>query len=241
LAERHNGLWRCSGAELAAARLFSGHYDRRCLSFVPGRRVRVFTILREPRQRLTSIYKFLRALGPRYIAEHELEMAAAARELGFGDFLRVALEINPAAVDNTYLRAFGAHVPRRRWEQRAEPAARQRHQDLGYALDELTRRAEAFLDDMAAVGILEDFDRSLAAIFPALQLDVPTTYEVKQRLADLVANNPIFETVGEFEIAAEDERLAADLTRFDDQLYRRGRDLLARNLVPREAAKRGCT
>jgi hypothetical protein len=169
-AERHNRLWRCSGAELASARLFSGHYDRRCLSFVPGRRVRVITMLREPRQRLISIYRFLRAHRAHQVSGQELTLAAAARELCFGDFLRAALEINPAAVDNSYLRAFGADLPSRRWEQRSEPEACQSLEELGFSFDELMRHATSFLDKMSAVGILEDFERSLGTIFSQLRL-----------------------------------------------------------------------
>jgi hypothetical protein len=139
--ERHNGLWRCSGAELAGMRLFSGHYDRRCLSFVPGRNVRVVTMLREPAARLLSLYKFLRAHSPRLVVNNNLALAAAARELTYGKFLEAALQLNPATVDNTYLRAFGAYLPSARWEQAAEPSGRNRLEGLGLPVYQLLERA----------------------------------------------------------------------------------------------------
>jgi hypothetical protein len=46
---RFNDLWQCAGADLATARLFSGHYDRQCLSYIPGSNTRAVTLLREPR------------------------------------------------------------------------------------------------------------------------------------------------------------------------------------------------
>ena len=227
--EGHNGLWRRTGAELCAARLFSGHYDRRCLSVIPGRHLRIVTMLREPRQRLLSVYQYLRSHAPLVVAANNLELAAAARRLAFGDFLHAALEINPATVDNTYLRTFGASLPYARWEQRAEPAARQSLADLGMPLDELVRQASVFLQEMAAVGILEEFDRSLAVIFAACELAAPAGYAVKQRLADLVAQNPAFEPVGEIAITADAERLIAELTRFDQELYQLGMRILLRS------------
>jgi hypothetical protein len=225
--ERHNGLWRRSGAELAGARLFSGHYDRRCLSFVPGRQIRVVTMLREPGARLLSVYQFLRAHSAQLIATHNLALAGAARELGYGDFLQGALRINPATVDNTYLRAFGAHLPLARWEQAAEPGACQRLEDLGRPVDELLERAQKFLRGIAAVGVLEEFDRSANAIFAALGLEPPGSYSIKQRLTDLIAENPAFVPVDDVEVTERDQRLVAELTRFDVELYREAQALLA--------------
>lgn len=217
--ERHNGLWRRSGAELAAARLFSGHYDRRCLSVVPGRRVRVVTLLRDPSRRLLSVYRFLRAHRPRFIAHHKMALATAAREKRYGDFLQAALTINPAAVDNTYLRALGASLPDARWEQRAEPRARKRVDELGPPPEEMLARARGFLDEMAAVGVLERFDASFPIIFRALGLPVPENYKILQRLSDLVVQNPDLEPVDEVAISDADRRLTDELTRFDVELY----------------------
>jgi len=235
MGERHNGLWFRSGAEFACARLFSGHYDRRCLSMVPGRRVRVVTLLREPGRRLLSIYKFLRAHSPQIVARDNLALAGAARELSYGEFLKAAMEINPATVDNAYLRAFGAHLPTARWEQRAEPAAHKKLHELDEPVEKLAHRARDFLDQMAAVGILEDFDLSLSAIFAALGLPLPETYEVQMRLSDLIIQNPAFEPVEDFEICETDRRLVADLTVYDAELYCHARTRLV-NAVSGTAA-----
>jgi hypothetical protein len=181
----------------------------------------------------------LRAHRAHQVSEQDLALAGAARELSFGDFLRAALEINPAAVDNTYLRAFGARLPSRRWEQRAEPEACQSLKELNFSFDELMRRATAFLDNMSAVGILEDFERSLGTIFSRLGLSRPPHYEHKQRLVDLIASDPNFEPVDAVEITREDEHLVADLTRFDRQLYEECRRSLARNSKAKQPAAQG--
>jgi hypothetical protein len=222
---RYNDLWRCTGAELATARLFSGHYDGQCLSYIPGSNTRTITILREPRERLRSLYRFLRAHKEQRIKAHELGLAAAARQYQFNDFLRAALEINPSTVDNTYVRAFGGRLPMERWERRAEPAAPRRLPDLDVRVDALVRRACDFVVSLSAVGILEDFDQSLKVLFGAIDLPVPEAYQIKHRTADLVErgvleDSPVTDTEG-------DGELLERLTRYDQVIYELGRSLLA--------------
>ena len=210
-------------------RLFSGHYDRRCLSVVPGPSPRVVTILREPRQRLLSVYKYLRAHTEAAILKQNLELASAARRFTYGKFLEAALHINPASVDNTYLRAFGAYLPVARWEQRAEPTAVKPISELGDdTVSDTMDRAIKFLNTFAAVGILENFEQSLRAIFLALGLMVPVNYAVRQRLDDLVTEDPSFEPINDFEITPEDREREYELTRFDDVLYQHAKGLLVK-------------
>jgi hypothetical protein len=116
----------------------------------------------------------------------------------------------------------------------AEPATRQRLAESGIPLDEFARQASAFLQDMAAVGILEDFDRSLAASFAACQLAAPAGYAVKQRLTDPVAETPGVEPVTEVAVTA-DERLIAEPT----PLYRQSCERLARDAAGVSAAPAG--
>ena len=223
---RHNDLSLRTGAELASARLFSGHYDRQCLSFVPGANTQVITLLREPRQRVRSLYAYLRAHKESLIASKKLELAAAARRYDFNDFLQAALEINPAAVDNTYVRAFGGRLPLQRWERRTAAGWPQTLSELDASVDELVHRACDFVNSMAAVGILEEFDTSLAVLFNAIGLPVPQAYEIEQRTADLVENHENFESVPT-SLDSDGEELLSRLTMFDQVIYELGRSLLA--------------
>jgi hypothetical protein len=224
---RHNDLWRLTGVDLSTARLFSGHYDSRCLSFVPGASPRVVTILRAPRERIRSLYHFLRSTKSLAAAANKLELATAAREHNFKEFLEAALEINPAAVDNTYIRTFGGRLPLNRWEQRAEPLAPAALSDLDKDVDALVHRACKFLESMAAVGILEDFDTSLAVVFRALGLPVPDSYQVMQRTADLIENHANFEQVPTEDIGSESDEILSRLTKYDQVIYEFGQALLA--------------
>jgi hypothetical protein len=233
--ERQNRLWYLHGAELASFRFFSGHYDRCCEQLIPGK-LKIVTVLREPRARLISLYRYLRAHTVEIIEREDLEMAKAANEMTFGNFLRAAMKINPASIDNTYLRTFAASLPRRRWEQRAEDGEAVDLQKLGAPIEQLIEKAKTFLDNAAAVGILEQFDLSLNVIYSAWGLSTPPSkYLMRHQLADLVRANISFKSIEQTQIDDEDEGLVLALTQFDDLIYEHGKRLLlerARMLLP---------
>ena len=224
---RHNNLWLCLGADLARAQLFSGHYDRNCVAFIPGREMRVVTMLREPRRRLLSLYDYLRAHKPAAIQANNLAMAEAARKYRLGDFLHAALEINPAAVDNICLRAFGGRLPFHRWEQVAEPNAPRTLSDYGCSVEELRRRATEFLRGTAAVGILEQFDTSTRAIFRAFGLGAAKPFTVRQRLEEVAQSNEMFERTEPYILSRAEETRIDELTKYDVELYNLGKTYLA--------------
>ena len=237
-AVRHNHLWRCLATDLSRARVFCGHYDRDCLSVIPGARIKVATMLREPRSRLISLYAYLRAHRPETIAPANLDLAGAARRYGLADFLEAALEINPAAVDNPCLRTFGGWLPHRRWEQAAEPSAPKALADFGYPIEELVQRARTFLDDMAAIGILEQFEESAHSIFTAFGLGVPPPVGALHSLESLVKGNQAFEPVQLEAITRSDARRIDEMTHYDAQLYVHAKNLLARAIDARTDRRR---
>jgi hypothetical protein len=84
---------------------------------------------------------------------------------------------------------------------------------------------------MAAVGIVEHYDRSVENVFAALGLQPPETYSVKQRLVDLMAQNPSFVHIGEVEPTEADRGLVADLTCFDNELYQQAQKRLEQSRI----------
>jgi Sulfotransferase family len=225
--ERHNCFWLCLAGDLARARLFSGHYDRNCVALIPGREVKLVTMLRDPRRRLLSLYDYLRAHRPAVIKADNLALAEAARKYPLGDFLDAAMEINPAAVDNTYLRAFGGRLPFHRWEQAAEPSAPKTLADHGYSAAELYDRAAEFLRNMAVVGILEQFEDSARAISRAFGLAEPKIFIPPKSLQDVANDHAHFEPVQAYEVSRADEMRISELTKYDMDLYKLGKAYLA--------------
>jgi len=228
---RPNNLWFRLAADMARARLFSGHYDRNCIALIPGRTVKTVTMLRDPRGRLISVYNFLRAHRPEVIKANNLALAEAARKHTLSGFLSAAMEINPAAVDNTYLRTFGGRLPFGRWEQAAEPNAPRTLADFGCSPAELYERAAEFLRSMAAVGILERFEDSARVISRALELEEPTAFIALQSFAEITRRHENMEPVDAYSVSSTDEDHIAELTQYDMDLYKLGTHFLARSIA----------
>jgi hypothetical protein len=74
-------------ADLAPHRCFMGHFNFADAWHVPGPK-RIFTVLREPRARVLSLYHFLARHRAEVITEKQLRAAAIAREHSLLDFLR---------------------------------------------------------------------------------------------------------------------------------------------------------
>ncbi len=68
-------------------RFFSGHVSKAGVDAVPGPK-RVVTVLREPRERVLSLYYFWRSHRPDYIEKHNLAGPRTARELPLVEFLK---------------------------------------------------------------------------------------------------------------------------------------------------------
>lgn len=83
--ERMNRLELLPREELARYRLFSGHYRFEHLALLPAPRLAV-TVLREPRQRLVSLYRHWRRHAPELAAGHPGLLLA--RALPLAEFLR---------------------------------------------------------------------------------------------------------------------------------------------------------
>ena len=62
--ERFNGLADWTANELAGYDVFAGHFDLACCSVIPGHRNAVITMLREPKARLLSLFRFWKSHVP---------------------------------------------------------------------------------------------------------------------------------------------------------------------------------
>jgi hypothetical protein len=77
--EHHDSLHLHSPAELSTYTVFAGHFNHDSLAFIPRRRLKLFTFVREPMQRLLSLYHFWRSHVPS--APHFNESMRLAHEL----------------------------------------------------------------------------------------------------------------------------------------------------------------
>lgn len=204
-----NNLHLLSVAELGRYDLFAGHFDRSCLSLIPRNRIRTVSLLRDPRARLVSFYRFHKAHPP--IDEFaDNVFVRFANELSAEQFFERHEIRSAAEVYNHYVIALGRSFA---WFIQNQPSPAKN--DLDRALAD----AKQFVDTLTGIGITEHFEKSIKLIYESLQLpppssvpplnvtDKPTEWDARFRKVDPVTMTP---------------RLAAaleDLTAYDCELY----------------------
>jgi hypothetical protein len=141
---------RFTGVDPGRYPLIWGHYDLPTLQrFGPAHRV--FTVLREPRERLLSLYHFWRSVDPALIDPDLSFSVALAHRLSLEEFLACDDPMLLDLVDNIYVRRL---TGRYATGAVADPV----HADPRAALD----AAFAALRGLAFVGVTEKLDAGLA-------------------------------------------------------------------------------
>ena len=148
---RFNELPMMTAGYLAQYRVFSGHFDRLSINVIPGMR-KVVTLLREPRARIISTYRFWRVHPREEALRRGAAHVLAAIDFDFAGFLRKMRTITIHDVDNMYCRAFGAVLP-----MRGDPASIQNWPLERFGGGErLLDEGRKFLAGCAALGFLRN-------------------------------------------------------------------------------------
>ncbi|HTW28811.1 MAG TPA: DUF4214 domain-containing protein [Acetobacteraceae bacterium] len=195
--------------EDAAPALIWGHYDLPTLRRLGGDRF-IFTFLREPAERILSLYHFWRSQDPAEMPPDERHAGVrAAQALGLADFLRSRDPEVRDHIDNLYARRLtGCYA-------------------TGAARDPLMADPEGVLADARAalagldfVGVTEAFDAGLAAL--AARLGLPPVREAPRVnvLADMQADpGTPFRPLAQEPVTPVIRAALDQLTRLDARLY----------------------
>jgi hypothetical protein len=226
--ERHNGLGNWSAAALARYNLFSGHFDITTLDLIPAKRMSIVTLLRRPKARLISAYRFLRAHTPQamHLQNHNMNLVHLARENDPVSFFCHPELVHHSTINNGMVRMLSGPVPQKRWEAyypgRVNPPT-----ITDEAPDKALKIALTNLGRMAAFGVVEHMDQSVGYIFETLGLNVPAQIEKHQVLDVVTQQNPLLEAVPPVELTpALSAALAPHIT-LDKQLYDRALAILS--------------
>jgi len=212
--EQFNDLPLWPAGLLARYRVFAGHFDRISVNVIPGAR-KVVTLLRDPRARIMSTYRYWRAHSRELAVSQNLGYVLAAIDLDFFDFLKWMQQRSIHDVDNMYARALGGYLP-----MTGDPAGRCPLEEFGGG-ERLVEEAIKFLQSCTAVGILEEFDCSVSLIFQALNLPVPRgQIPTLMKTDELAIRFDRSDSLEDFSINADAERELSKLTRYDQEIYR---------------------
>jgi len=196
-------------ASLRNVRFISGHFGfEYARQFMDGRYA--FTFLRDPVERILSLYYFSRTRDPA-----EFPIYRVAHEMDLAGYLRAGFDLKDV---NAYL-----------WNQQAwqlacgwaDPQQREIH---NFTEEQILERAKAHVMEFHYIGFVESFAADSKAILADLHAPVP------ERLvpANLTPARP-----HRNDLPAATIRLAEELTRLDAALYEHAKDLWRRGFWKR--------
>jgi hypothetical protein len=196
-------------AELGRYDFFSGHFDQSALRLLPRRNINSVALFRDPHARLISLYRFLRShpVGDEFAANSLVHLANEASPEEFFESPQARCH---SAVFNHYLIALGASYA---WFDRNQS----RLVEKDYAAAMLAGKQR--IRELTAVGITEQFDRSVRQICRTLRFPMPANLERLHGTDDFPDLDPRFRDVPAVETTPRLRAALEELTVYDRELY----------------------
>ena len=217
--EHADTLYLRSPAELAQYYAFAGHFNYDSVAYIPRLTKRLVTFLRDPQQRLISLYRFLRAheaSAPAFNCEMEI-----ANSLDTAEFFRSVLV--------SFKSSFWNHVTWCVMGQRQWQAYRKALDGLSAAarpalLAEIRSEIRKRLNEFEFIGLQEDFSFSCQQLFQRIGAQMPTVRH-DHSVELLAANLRHIKYVEHTPVTPQLESALAPLVQLDEIVYREACDL----------------
>ncbi|MBU2994093.1 sulfotransferase family protein [Octadecabacter sp. B2R22] len=216
-SERLNGLYGHTGASLASAKVFSGHYDHYATTLIPGPK-KMITFLRDPLDRLVSLYNFHRAHSPSIIERHNLVLPRWANEHDVDSYFEHPVIRNSPAINNTMVRYFSDVPQIGRYHETG--AAKE------ISLDEMLEQALRNLEKFAFVGFMDQYAADMKRLAATLGCEPPSKVKKHQVLDDLMDSSPDMRKITKQKPTAQSRDDMEELVAYDRILYAHARELL---------------
>ena len=216
--ERFNELYSYTGAQLASARVFSGHYDYYATMLIPGPKT-LISFLRDPAERLVSLYNFHRAhtsesikrgnlLLPRWANEHDIDAY----------FAQDQIRAHPA-VNNMIVRIF-SNIPQTTPSIISPPL-----RDL--SMDDMLEQALHNLEKFAFVGFMNTYDTDVNRLADMLGRPRLEATPKKQVLDTLMEGGGDMNKIEKQRPSAACRDSIEEIIQYDRKFYTRARELFA--------------
>jgi hypothetical protein len=217
-AERFNGLYGYTAASLASSVVFSGHYDYYSTTLIPGPK-KMISFLRDPMDRLVSLYNFHRAHSPTIIERNNLQLPRWANEHNIDTYFAHPTIREHPAINNSIVRYFSnmpqvAHILK---------DGSMKSVTLDDMLDQALRNLETF----AFVGFMDQYSADIDRLAATLNQDPPAEVRKHQVLDDLMDTNPDMRKIDKQKPNQASQETMEDLVAYDRVFYARARELFA--------------
>ncbi|HEV7457997.1 MAG TPA: sulfotransferase family 2 domain-containing protein [Roseococcus sp.] len=193
-------------------RFFSGHFTAESIARVPGRKF-AFTILRNPHERIVSLYYFWRRHSEAVIRANNLAGPRLARELTMKEFLSLDAPIPRNYIKNEMTRVLAGDVFTEKGDIYYELKDGKR---IPIEKFEIIRRAMATLSQLDFVFFVETLDRDFPVLCKMLGMDPVPAFPRKNTRDEV---RPDLEAVQEEVLDEEHTRLLNRNTELDRLIY----------------------
>lgn len=193
-------------------RFFSGHFTAESITKVPGRKF-AFTVLRDPYERIMSLYYFWRRHRDSVIQANNLAGPRLARQVGLKEFLSIDMPIPRNYIRNEMARVLAGDVFTEKNDTYYELKDGKR---IPIEKSEIITRATATLNQMDFVFFVETLDRDFPILCKMLGMD-PVPEFPRKNTRDEV--RPDLETVQEEVLDDEHLDLLKQNTELDRIIY----------------------
>lgn len=210
--ERFNGFNAYTVDELAQYELFSAHMDFYSLTRI-AQPAFTITLLREPKQRILSLYYFWKSQKHEHIERHNLAGPRFAKSHSLVEFLRDLPDKLAKDIDNTYVRNFLGRLVE-------SPVGVFPIED-----NDAVRVAMRNLMRIDTVSFLDDIETTTHEIFARLALPAPELLPKMRARENFGIDDPNTEMVEDEELTDEIDALLNEYTRLDRRIYESARAL----------------
>lgn len=216
--ERFNELYSYTGAQLASARVFSGHYDYYATTLIPGPKT-LISFLRDPAERLVSLYNFHRAHTPDSIKRGNLLLPRWANEYDIDTYFAHSETRAHPAVNNMIVRVF-SNIPQTTPSIISAPL---REPDM----DEMLEQALHNLEKFAFVGFMDTYDTDVNKLADMLGRPRLEDTPKQQVLDTLMEGGGDMKKIEKQRPSAACRDSIEEIIQYDRKFYARARELFA--------------
>lgn len=202
--DRLNTLKEHTQDQLDKYSFFSGHYDIDSVAYIPGNK-KIFTFLRDPKERLLSLYYFWRSHKEDYINKNGLAGPRAAKEMDLLNFLKCKEHEIPLNFNNYIARAFSG-------EMYCGP-----NNEYIYHENEVIDVAKKNISSLDTIGFMDNFDASYAMVIRQLGYTPPEI--TPHAMKGSKHQDPNREEITKQPLTDEIEDLIMKMTDLDYKIY----------------------
>ena len=217
-AERFNGLYNQDIMGLGSKQVFSGHFDFYSTSFIPDPKL-IISVLRDPIDRLVSLYNFHRAHGNTIIEQNNIQHARWANDHDIDSYFANPIITKHHSLDNSMVRHF-SNIP-----QIGNGILVPAMGSVG--LDEMLEQAIENLSKFAFIGFMDQYESDVGRLAHVLGMTPPQELQRRQVLEDLMETNTAMKRIVKQRPSPASLEAIEELTAYDRILYTHARALFA--------------